>query len=198
MPYPQQGGPQGEGLIPDLARSLRFVGWAAQIWCKPVEAWLRRPGTVGSRYFDFRALLGMVWPPLFLAIVTSYGVFDRQGVFVLVWLLTFLVFGLHRLRGWQERRRNQQCHSRYTGMSWLPGPDEVTTKCYLEPALVAVVAVAVHDISSPLSLYLLGAAVSLVIDTWYQTQVDAAAVQDLVDARLEQVWLAGQLRREEE
>lgn len=192
----QRDGPGWEGPFHDWRRNVNAAVWCAQVWSRPVEAWLRRPGTPGERYFDGQAALGLLWAWGFGTLAAGQG----PGAEGLGWLYGFvpatcLVLLGHRVGRARLRRLGWDCHSRYSGTPWLGGADEVRVKLNKEPALVLAAALVAAGASAPLGLYLLGAFVSLLVANEYQRQADLARVRDLKDARYDQQWLARQLRR---
>ncbi len=169
-----------------------FIG-ICQIIGKPLEAWLRQPGTWGERYVTHQTLLGWLFIPVFSGLLYPR---EPQGPVICFWWLTACLLIAHRLRGWRLRRKGYRPHSRYMGRSWLPCRSEVNAKCNWEPTLVWIAGPLLMGISIPLGVYMLVAGSALFFAAGWQNAADKARLRQIRDARLDQEWLMERIQED--
>jgi len=178
----------------DVRQSVNaFIG-LCQIISKPMEAWLRRPGTWGDRYVNHQMLLGWLFIPLFSALLFPR---EPQGPMLWFMVLTALVLLVHRVRGWRLRRRGYRPHSRYMGRSWVPWASSVNAKCNWEPTLVWMLVPVTIPFCVPLGVYFLVAGSALFFAANWQRDADAARLRQMRDLKWEQLWLMERMQDEE-
>jgi hypothetical protein len=157
-----------------------------QIASKPVEAFLRVPGTVGVRYFNLQAVVGtcalLLW-------VTSW----HPGHAVLAFYASAIMFAIHRLaRRWTPIDE----HSMYTGRSWIPG-DELTVKGVWEVLFVALTGILLLGPSPGLGTWLLLSAVGLLgTHSHFSLRMKAIdrSIRDALAEQRQMLYRRGQLR----
>jgi hypothetical protein len=179
----------------DVRQSASYFFGLSQIVSRPLEAWLRRPGTWGARYVNYQWVLGWLFIPLFWAFFCSGQ--SPKGLF---WFmgLTACMLALHRVRGWHLRRLGYRPHSRYVGQSWLSlFFSELNAKGNWEPTVAICAGAALLWVDIPLGVYLIVAGNALFFATGWQRAADAAKLRQLRDARLEQQWFMEQMQQDE-
>ena len=143
MPPQQQQQPQGMTLD-DKIHCIVALG---QFAAKPIEAFLRVPGTVGRRYFNYQALVGGL--AMFLWIANWHPVHAVYAFYA-----TFGMFIMHAIARWWTL---PETHSMYTGRPWLPG-EELSVKGFWEILLVGLGGLLLLDASFGLGTWLLASA----------------------------------------
>ncbi|MCE9564622.1 MAG: hypothetical protein K8U57_21520 [Planctomycetes bacterium] len=177
----------------DAKKAFNLLLFFAQVWSLPLEVYVRRGGTWGSKYMGFHCLLGMLFIPVFGAILFPK---DDQTPFFGFMVFTGLMLVAHRIEGWKKQKAGYVVHSRYSGQSIFPG-NEFRAKSVFEPALLAAVGGAVLYLSVPLGMYLMGGSVALSLVYSMAEEQDMARVRQMRDAQIEARYYAERARESE-
>lgn len=163
-----------------------------QIICAWLEVILRKPGTVGSRWWGMQMLLSMVG--LFLTIIFCQT--DQQVQLCLFVFFVACAFLLgHRARGVQDRKKGIHVHTYFNGTSWF-GEDS-GAKRWKEPTLALAAGIALGYFCPPLGIYTCIGAVGLAVTAEWYRQAEEKILLDMRDSMQMQGYYAGQMRREE-
>jgi hypothetical protein len=177
MPPQQQPPQHPQGMT--LEEKINCIIALGQIIAKPAEAFLRMPGTVGCRYFDYRAAIGTIG--MFLWIGTQNPVHATYAFYA-----TVAMFFVHFCaRRWTP----VDTHSNYTGRPWIPG-DELTVKGNAEITVVGLAGFLLLYASPGAGSWLLLSALGLSTAYTYNKWRDNAIDRSMVDA----VWEQGIIR----
>jgi hypothetical protein len=170
-----------------------FIG-LCQIISKPLEPWLRRPGTWGERHVNHRMMLGWLFALLFSLIG-----FRNEDQTPMYWFLglTVLLLILHRFRRWRRWKKGYRPHSLYGGRSWLTWRSECNAKCNNEPTFVWMVAILAICFSVPLGGYLFVSGSCLFFAANWQREAEATRLRQMRDHRWEQEYYMQQMQEEE-
>ncbi len=168
-----------------------FIG-VCQIIGKPLEPWLRKPGTWGDRHVNHQMVMGWLFIPVFSSLMYPR---ESQTAVIWFWGLTLWLLLVHRIRGWWLRWRGYRPHSRYMGWSWMPG-DEVNAKCRGEPLLALLSGLLLMHISKPLGMYLLLGGTALFISSRWQKAGDDAKLRQMHDVHIDEEWLMKRMQED--
>jgi len=160
----------------------------AQVQAWPVIVVLRRPGTIGSHYGRMAAACAVFWIFLFAGMAHVHPGMEAKAMLWFTILYVFLLV-FHTLKGAAARRDGYECHSHFIGISVCGYGKEPLLCLALGLILLLVVPV--------LGMYLIGAAIALVMLHVFIEMRDKAMVRAVRDARIEQQILASQLREGE-
>jgi hypothetical protein len=184
--------PQSCEPFQEMRSNVNMLVGLCQIIGKPMEVWLRRPGTWGDHFAGHQMVLGWLFIPVFTVVLFPQ---ESPVPMVTFWGLTTFWLIVHRIKGWQLRRKGYRPHSRYTGCPWIPWVSEINAKCNWEPTLVmALFPVVLFNV--PLGAYFLVSGSALFLAAGWQRAADSARLRQMRDARLEQQWLMEKMQSE--
>jgi hypothetical protein len=166
-----------------LRDSINLLHLTLQVMAAPVEVWLRKPGTVGERYFGIAAFLSLLFMPMFFAAVEMP---DPYGGALIFWCAYIVMLAVHRVA---RVGRKAEVHSHCMGES-IFGYNVEPVVCFLVGGLLCVVSI-------PVGLYVVCAAFAVSFESEFIKARDRAQVRALRDARIEQENLASQFRGEQ-
>lgn len=154
------------------------------------EAWLRKPGTAGSRYFSGQAFIG--W--CLLLIIAAFGQSPPHMNF---WLATGLLFLVHKLGRAVQDRRGKHEHSRFVGVSFLSflGGNRLAVRLW-EPVLTFIVGVVLMQNGHGYGGSIVVLSFCLVISSSYIAASEKAMVTAMRDAKADQAWLMELARKD--
>ncbi len=172
---------QQERPLDGVRQAYGWVMLFAQIGAVPVEAAMRKIGTMGSRYpTSWPFPVGM----LAMGVVCYAAGPVGQTYAALVWALWIL----HIVR------RNKAAHSMYCGRSGLGTGRRVYTAW--EPIVFAAVGVGVMFLSPPTGLCMIASAVCSAVVFGHIEGRDRARLRAMRDAALEQEAIMAEFQRE--
>jgi hypothetical protein len=182
---------QSSGLpAADLFNLVRLV---IDAWSFSVEAFLR--SGFGRRYAALPSGLVVLLVPFYCL---AWGRHDLRPMcwFLYAYLAMCVV---NRVIGGMRSVRGVRVHSYYNGWprtAWLlPFLSEQTIKLYIEPGIVAAIAVLIGNANPPLCIYLLIAAGALMFNGFAIDQQIEFRAQEMYDALLNQECVADRFRR---
>jgi hypothetical protein len=147
----------------------------SQIAGKPAEAFLRRPGTVGVRYFGNQAAIGLIAMPIWIA---NWNALHA----IVAFYATLFMFIVHRI---SRRWTPLETHSQFTGRPWIPG-DIMKAKGTHEISVLFLGGTFVCIVSPGLGTWMLVSAVGLAVSYSHDKMRDEAIDRCLNDAMIEQ------------
>jgi hypothetical protein len=186
-------GAQGGGPFPELRKNINAAVFIAQLWSRPVEAWLLVPGTAGEMHFGISALVGMIFMPFFGILGCDPRKEFALQLMMLFWGTTFPALFAQRISHLKLRKSGYWPHSLYSGRPWLPG-NEVTVKQFGMPVFTGIVAFLVASVSPILGAYLGGAAFCMFVTWRISCMAEEAEMRNLRDAWDHQQTLAQRMR----
>jgi hypothetical protein len=190
----QQKEERPPSLFEDLKQQFNIGVGVSQIFSKPVQVWLHRPGTWGDRFANYQLVIGFIAMWAFGPLCFAQ---DSQCGMTVFCLLTTAMLLVHRLAGHWNRRAIAQTHSHYSGTPWLPG-DEMRVKTKLEPLLLICVGPVVIGFYPPLGTYLLLTGIALAISMAWQAAAHNARIRSIRDSKIEQEWLMGEMKKRDQ
>lgn len=171
---------------PDHKLGLNLLNFFASAMAAPAEAVLRKPGTVGSRYFGLHAVLSFLFVPLFCVLCGSPEQLWPVTPFLGIYTLALIA---HRVT------RKPGMHSRYIGDSWFG--TGMAAYFGWEPCCCFLLALACFLIPwFPLGCYLMAAGFSLMWNITFIKMRDDARVRDMHDATIEGRYYAERYKEE--
>lgn len=189
MSADSQGRSDGPDFIKDTFDLIQFFIVASRVIAAPVEPWLRKPGTVGERYWGLPAAVGLVaFPMLCCLIGSTHPTLYEFDCIVLFWFGTVGFLLLHRIKRFQLQRRGVFSHSWSVGESWFDpkdGKDLLNVRTRFEVTAVLMVGLGLLPFSCGLGVTLGIAAVALIINSEMLRLQEAAQVRSLQDAFFE-------------
>lgn len=188
----QQNGSSGKNHL----NTGLFVARALAL---PVEEVLHDPTTLGERYLGPQVLVTLLVMFCFPALWPGEDPGPMLCYFGLVLVLLVVAWAAIASRRWHGKPAP---HSYYNGVPLLlklPRPrwskvNEQDVKGYQEPAVVGLVGMFLTEVNKPLSVYLLLAAVAMLLSERVAQLVTRNRLLDLQDAQLEQRSLMEQFR----
>ncbi len=187
------GNAQTGGPFQEFRQNVNIAIFIAQMWSRPVEAWLIKAGTAGELHFAWPAAVGMLFMPVFGILACNSRNEPALQLLLLFWAATFVALLVNRIRHFQLRRTGYWPHSLYSGRPWLPG-NEVTVKQFGMPTVTGLAAYAASSAAPVLGAYLAGAAVSMFITCRISVMAEEAELRNLRDALTSQQVLASRMR----
>lgn len=185
---------QTGSALKELDGYFSLIVWLCVAITKPAELFLRKPGTVGCKWFrDVQMMVGL--GGLFLLLV--YGSThtrphpDRAlGGAMVYYAVVWGMLVWHRVKG-----SPRGTHSRYTGEPVLGIPD-AKKDAYDGPLSLAIALVFCLVLSSPPVLfYGVVTFVAFAVRHAYHEFRERAMTQDMVDQYVEAQWMAEQWRK---
>jgi len=188
---PQQQ--QQRNLFEEIRTNAGTAHGLLQAVCATVRPFLSRWGTHGEAFYGRHALLGyFVLMPIYYSLWQG----DPKAVGVLYfWVASLVILGVQQAAAQGLRRRGYECHSRYDGVPWLPGKDELAVKGKGQPLLMFVAGFVSLPFSPALGLWLILAAVGLAVDVAAALTRENARVRAMRDARFEYLNVAQRSKR---
>ncbi len=179
---------QQETILNRWRQQWNLMTWLCLIHVAPVEVFLRKCGTMGSRYPPpLATLLAIPWLLLFPVLTGAPQ--HAEGVYGLGALWFYAAF-VHNGRRRQLERKGCYQHSRFKGFSVFGHYGY-----YIEPLTVTGAGFLALVYSPALGVYLVLAAVALLVNHGTIEQRDNAHIRALRDAVIEQEVFAEKLRR---
>jgi len=152
---------------------LRAVLNMALFWIyahiTPLVILLRKPGTIGIRYYGPHVFWAYSWLLIFGVFVAANTGEDFAAMFSFG-MLYFVLLTVHRFQSNRHFSLGLFGHSRYTGYSWLThwasGHDELIAKKSIEPLFCFILGICMLPFSYFLSWYFLLGALLLPVPIW--------------------------------
>jgi hypothetical protein len=181
-----QGNQQQSG---DLKGKIATATGFAQSLALLLAAWLRIPGTCGSRYFSGHAFIGLC----FLFVLTAFA---ESGPLMKFWIATGLWMLFHRLMHSWRVGKGYRCHSRYVGTSLLSAfCGNVTAITILEPLVTFITGIVLIQNGYGYGGFVVILSICLFISSGYLAMAEQAKITAIEDAKAEQEWLSEYTRR---
>lgn len=193
MQTQRDNGPDWGGPFREARQHFQVFTGLVQIVSAPLTAWTRKFGTWGERYAGFQMVLG--W--LLIPVAAAFAPRDDPGPLVLFWFATTLMLMLHRAEGVRLRRRGYAPHSRYSGVSRVPG-DEWFAKGTVEPLLAILAGIFACLVCPPLGGWLITAGICQGFAVGLSRDEERARIRSMRDARAQALYDMELLRREVE
>jgi hypothetical protein len=163
--------PDNRGFFDRVNDSFNLLVLICSIWTYPLIAILRKPGTCGDRFFSGWAAVGLLWIGVFITLAGGPG---EEPFALAAWGVCIFFLLLHRAKGIELRKKGYDVHSRYDGIPWIKGGDELKVKSTHEPALLFLAGALSLTFSLGLGGYLLigGFCLAMVTDH-YRLRMEA-------------------------
>ena len=148
------------------------------------EAWLRVPGTCGSRYLAGQAFVGWV-------LVLVVAAFGRNPVLIHFWLATGGWILVHKIVSAVRSLKGFCPHSRFGGVSLFArlGGNRLAV-CVWEPLLVFGVGYVLIVYQLGYGGFFIYLSIAMFFSATHAAAAERAMVRAMNDARADQVWLS--------
>ncbi len=154
----------------------------------PIIMLLRKPSSIGARYYGMETFWAFLYMPVFGAVLSG-NTGEGLPLFMLFWVIYIALLAIHRGSSDKKAAQGDTGHTRYIGDSWLTGwsaaKDELITKKNNEPAACLVLGLCCIPFSFPLGMYFIIGAFLLPIPIWAAERREKVQRMDWQDARLE-------------
>lgn len=191
-------GNEGPDFIKDTFDLFNFFAFAARVIAAPAEAWLRKPGTVGERYWNVSGPIGLVAFPMLCCLIGSACPMPLEFVGIVgFWFGTVGMLLVHRIRRVHLHRQGYFWHSMYIGDSWFDPKnqrDRLPVRTRHEVTAVVVAAFLSVPISFGLCGTLFIVAFALTLNSEMLRMQEAARLRSMQDAYLDARHAAERMR----